>query len=154
MTEVSRARRLPQPDPATDFQAVAAAPVDGPVEAPPWRPELGPAPTVMVWPPGRTPALMVRAAGRWRYAPVHARHAYPDGRVAYMVTVDLTGRLEVVYRTYWWPQPGLRVAHGSAVEPVPPDGRHYLQAAMPAAPPRSIRPRPGPRGGDGAGGAA
>ncbi|MFC0843531.1 hypothetical protein ACFH04_07255 [Streptomyces noboritoensis] len=55
-------------DTAADFvvPAAAAGTGDGPVEAPPWRPDLGPAPTVMVWPPKYLPALLVRAGGRWR----------------------------------------------------------------------------------------
>ncbi|WP_158857537.1 hypothetical protein [Streptomyces sp. NRRL B-1347] len=86
--------------------------IEEPEQAPPWRPEHGPAPQVHTWPCGGRPALEVYANGRWRYAPVGARHDYADGRVAYLVEVDLDGSTSVSHRAYWWPQPGLRKAHG------------------------------------------
>ncbi|MET9603155.1 hypothetical protein [Streptomyces sp. NPDC006459] len=88
-----------------------------PVESRPWRPEDGPQPRVWNWPPGDRPALYVWSQGRWRYAPVLARHDRTDGCVAYQVSVDLDGSTSVVARTYAWPQPGLRQARRSGSEP-------------------------------------
>ncbi|GAA3015319.1 hypothetical protein [Streptomyces fulvorobeus] len=87
------------------------------VERQPWQPTDGPAPTVRCWPPAAQPALYVRSGGRWRYAPVHARHEYPDGTVAYQAAVDLHGDTSVTVRLYPWPQPGLRRAHGAPDRP-------------------------------------
>ncbi|MFF9638789.1 hypothetical protein ACF1D2_29945 [Streptomyces bacillaris] len=78
----------------------------------PWRPEHGPEPTVRCWHGAGRPALLVRSAGKWRYAPVHARQDYANGSVAYQVTVDLLGDTTATHQLYTWPQPGLRVAHG------------------------------------------
>ncbi|MEU4986659.1 MULTISPECIES: hypothetical protein [unclassified Streptomyces] len=78
------------------------------VPARPWRREDGPPPQVKTWPPGDRPALLVRSAGRWRYAPVKARQDWADGRVIYQVEVDLLGDTTVTHRLYEWPQPGLR----------------------------------------------
>ncbi|WP_433860217.1 hypothetical protein [Streptomyces kronopolitis] len=90
-----------------------------PTEARPWRqPEDGPEPKVTTWPPGDRPALRVWSHGKWRYAPVMARQDWADGRVFYQLSVDLTGGTSVTARMYQWPQPGLRVAHGSSSEPV------------------------------------
>lgn len=88
-----------------------------PVETPPWNAETGPAPVVWSWPAGDRPALKVWSMGRWRYAPVRARQDWPDGTVVYQVSVDLDGSTSVVPRSYAWPQPGLRVAHGSQSQP-------------------------------------
>lgn len=91
---------------------------DEPDQAPPWRPESGQPPTVWVWPAGSRPALRVLIDGQWVYAPVRARHDWPDGRCAYHVDVVLPGHMSTVHRAYWWPQEGrLQVSHGSAVEP-------------------------------------
>ncbi|MFK8851654.1 hypothetical protein [Streptomyces sp. Ac-502] len=101
-----------------------------PEQAPPWRPEEGPQPQVWCFPAGDRPALYVslRRDGREevRYAPVTARHDYPDGRVACHVEIKIDDG--TVHRAYWWPQPSLRVAHRSASapadrEPIPRAGR-------------------------------
>ncbi|WP_146046266.1 hypothetical protein [Streptomyces cahuitamycinicus] len=85
-----------------------------PMEARPWRPENGAKPLVRTWPHRDPPALWVWSKGRWRWATVMARQDWPDGRIAYQVRVDLDGSTCVRARTYWWPHPGLRVAHRSA----------------------------------------
>lgn len=87
------------------------------VEAPPWRPEHGPAPQVTVFLPGHRPLLRIRIGGVWRTATVRARHDYPEGeypnagRTAYQVDVQLPARpgypddpgaVETYSRTYWW----------------------------------------------------
>ncbi|MFD9791423.1 hypothetical protein ACFWXK_10780 [Streptomyces sp. NPDC059070] len=131
MTE-DRARRLRD----TGFAPAPADPPDGPEVARPWRPEDGPAPTVWRWPPADRPALLVRAHGHWRYAVVGARHDYPDGRRAYQVTVDLTGRAETVARTYWWPHPALRVAHTGRAQPMTGPGSWPTREI-----PRPLRPQ-------------
>ncbi|AWI32629.1 hypothetical protein [Streptomyces tirandamycinicus] len=95
-----------------------------PEQAPPWRPEDGPAPTVWLWPAGNRPGLFVLVNGRWRYAVVQARHDYPDGRVSYQVEVDVHGSTSITSRSYWWPQEGLKAAHGSTVEPTRFQGRY------------------------------
>lgn len=89
-----------------------------PEAARPWRgPEDGPWPVVRTWPAGAGPALEVWSAGRWRYAPVLARQDWADGSVYDQVSVDLRGETSATTRMYRWPQPGLRVAHGSRSEP-------------------------------------
>lgn len=93
--------------------------VEEPVLAPPWREEDGPGPVMWVWPDGAQPALRVKLEDRWTVAPVTARADYADGRVAYHVVVTLPPPSEGgAHRAYWWPSPRLRVAWGSAVEPV------------------------------------
>ncbi|MCG0065988.1 hypothetical protein L0F81_22270 [Streptomyces tricolor] len=123
--------------------------ISEPVEARPWRPEHGRAPALSTWPLADPPALWVRAGGRWRWAEVRARQDWPDGRVAYQVLVDLDGSTTMLLRTYWWPQPGLRVARRSASAPSREAGRgggempvsHHSAAAG------GIRPsRPAPTG--------
>lgn len=88
-----------------------------PVESRPWRPKDGPEPKVWSWPAGDRPALYVWSTGAWRFAPVMARHDWPDGRVVYQVAVDLDGSTSVVSRSYAWPQPGLRLARRSGSQP-------------------------------------
>ncbi|MER7952042.1 hypothetical protein ABTY59_32090 [Streptomyces sp. NPDC096079] len=115
-----------------------------PEQSRPWRPEDGPPPQVWTWPKGDRPALEVWSAGRWRYAPVAARHDYPDGTVRYQVDVDLRGTTMVTSATYEWPQPGVRVSHGSGSGPSrTADERR--QGNMPHAPRR--RPPEGPQSG-------
>ncbi|MGP3638234.1 hypothetical protein ACTU45_33810 [Streptomyces sp. 24-1644] len=88
------------------------------MESDPWNPATGaPLPVVWCWPPGARPALLVRTAGQWRYAPVQTRQDYADGRHVYLVAVNLDGATTVTVRRYAWPQPGLRVAPGSPVQP-------------------------------------
>ncbi|MFE4425285.1 hypothetical protein [Streptomyces sp. NPDC056817] len=70
--------------------------------------------------------------GRWRWATVRARQDWPDGRVAYQVSVDLDGSTSVRARTYWWPHPGLRVAHRSAY----PSSTGPVEAGGLSVPPR------------------
>lgn len=91
--------------------------IDAPEQVPPWRPEDGPAPRVWCWPPGDQPALYVYDGGRWKYAPVMARLDHADGRTEYQVTLQSDPDRGTVHRAYWWPQPGLRRAHGSHAEP-------------------------------------
>lgn len=93
-----------------------------PIEARPWRPEDGPHPMVWAWPPGDRPAFWVWSRGAWRWAPVRARQDWPAGRTAYQVLIDLDGTTSVKARTYWWPHPGLVVAHRSSVEPTTGQG--------------------------------
>ncbi|KOU50076.1 hypothetical protein [Streptomyces sp. WM6378] len=93
-----------------------------PEQAPPWREGAGPPPQVWLWPRGDRPALWIRAAGRWRYAVVMARHEYADGRVVVQVDVRLPRQSAeqeagVFTRFYRWPQDGLRVAHASTSQP-------------------------------------
>lgn len=88
-----------------------------PEQARPWRTEDGPRPVVWTWPRGDRPALQVWSAGQWRNAPIAARQDWADGTVRYQVEVDLRGTTEVTVCTYQWPQPGLRVAHGSRSDP-------------------------------------
>ncbi|RZU28251.1 hypothetical protein EV284_6417 [Streptomyces sp. BK022] len=88
-------------------------PVPEPEPSRPWRPDDGPAPEVWAWPAGDRPALGVWSAGRWRYAPVLAKQEWPDGTIRYQVEVDLLGDTTITVRLYQWPQPGLRMAHGS-----------------------------------------
>lgn len=114
-----------------------------PTAARPWRPEDGPRPVVWTWPSGGRPALRVWSAGKWRYAPVRQRQDWADGSVRYQVEVDLHGTTSVTTRTYVWPHPGLRVAHGSGSEPSR-TADEQRQGDMPQAPHR--RPRTGPRG--------
>ncbi|MFD9575574.1 hypothetical protein ACFWBI_37875 [Streptomyces sp. NPDC059982] len=85
-----------------------------PVETRHWRPEDGARPWTWTWtwPPGDRPALYVWSAGRWRYAPVKARHDYTD-KTVYQVAVDLAGSASVLSRPYAWPQLGLRPARDS-----------------------------------------
>jgi hypothetical protein len=64
-------------------------------------------------------AQRVGSHGRWRYAVVEARQDWSDGRVFYRVSVDLRGDTSVTSRLYQWPQPGLRVSHGSHSAPFP-----------------------------------
>lgn len=85
-------------------------------EAPPWRPEDGPAPIVTTWPRAARPALKIRVKGTWRYASVTARQEWANGRVAYQVELDADGSTAVTQRTFWWGQPGVRFAHGSPVQ--------------------------------------
>ncbi|MFD6751496.1 hypothetical protein [Streptomyces anthocyanicus] len=92
--------------------------VEEPQQARPWRPEDGPSPEVWTWPRTDLPALRVWSAGAWRYASVVSRPNFSDGTVRYQVEVDLRGDTAVSTVTYQWPQPGLRFAHGSSVEPV------------------------------------
>lgn len=80
-----------------------------PEQAPPWREELGPRPTVRSWDYPDRPALEVLLDGRWRYCVVGARADWADGRVAYHVTVPSPSG-GGGHRAYWWPQEGLRVA--------------------------------------------
>ena len=89
---------------------------DEPEQAPPWRPEHGPPPTVWTWPLGHAPGMFVRANGRWRYAWVQARHEYRDGRTVYHVHVDLDRSLMIRSRFYYWPQDRLRWAHPGRAE--------------------------------------
>ncbi|WP_328491246.1 hypothetical protein [Streptomyces zaomyceticus] len=114
-----------------------------PQPARPWRHEDGPPPRVSTWPHGDRPALRVWSAGRWRYAPVAARHDYPDGTVRYQVDVDLHGTTSVTSATYEWPQPGLRVSHGSSSAPSR-TADEERQGNMPHAPRR--RPSEDPQG--------
>jgi hypothetical protein len=108
----------------------------------PWREEDGPQPEVWAWPAGARPALKVWSAGKWRYAPVEARQNWADGSVRYQVEVDLQGDTEITFHLYRWPQPGLRMCHGSAVEPSrTADGQHA--GGLPRAPRR--RPSTGPQ---------
>ncbi|MFF7176827.1 hypothetical protein [Streptomyces pseudovenezuelae] len=88
-----------------------------PVRARPWRAEDGAPPVVWTWPYRDSPALWVWSAGRWRWATVAARQDWADGRTAYQVVFDPVGDTTSTHRTYWWPHPGLRVAHRSTVEP-------------------------------------
>jgi hypothetical protein len=55
--------------------------------------------------------------GAWRWATVTAKQVWADGSTHYQVTVDLAGDTKVTVRLYRWPQPGLRVAHRSPVQP-------------------------------------
>lgn len=81
-----------------------------PVEAPPWRSDMGPAPRVTSYTYGQEPLLEVRTQGKWRLAAVRGRQDWADGRVAYHVDIRLDEPDPGVYhRAYWWPQPGLRV---------------------------------------------
>lgn len=82
-----------------------------PEQARPWRAEDGPQPRVQTWSNSERPALRVWSCGAWRWAGVIARQDWPDGRVAYQVEIDAAGTTSVRTRAYWWPQPGLRVAH-------------------------------------------
>ncbi|WP_374987164.1 hypothetical protein [Streptomyces fradiae] len=96
-----------------------------PVEEPPWRPEAGSEPEVTSWPPGRRPALRVWDGTAWQYAPVQARHTYPDGRTVYQVLMPVEGGGRTS-RSYRWPQPGLRRAHA----PAPPSaGSGHIDSA-------------------------
>ncbi|MFF4543679.1 hypothetical protein ACFY1J_05440 [Streptomyces sp. NPDC001406] len=88
-----------------------------PEAARPWRPEDGPKPEVWTWPNADRPSLKVWSAGAWRSARVMARQNWADGSVRYQVEVDLRGDTMVTIRTYQWPQPGLRKAHGSGSAP-------------------------------------
>lgn len=119
----------------------------GPVaeEARPWRREQdGARPQVATWPNTDLPALWVRSSAGWRYAQICARQIWADGSVYYQVEVDLRGDTTVTTtRLYWWPQPGLRMARASSVEPVcGVDETH--QGDMPQRPPvrggRTARP--------------
>ncbi|MFB0617239.1 hypothetical protein [Streptomyces sp. AGS-58] len=83
----------------------------------PWRPEDGPQPAVWTWPRTDRPALWVMSAGQWRHASVVARQDWPDGTIRYQVQVDLVGDTTARILTYQWPQPGLRVARRSSVQP-------------------------------------
>ncbi|MFD4933365.1 hypothetical protein [Streptomyces virginiae] len=87
-----------------------------PVESRPWNGH-GQEPTVWTWPAGDRPALYVWSLNQWRYARVHARQDWPDGKIVYQVAVDLDGSTTTVSRSYPWPQPGLRRAHGSQSAP-------------------------------------
>lgn len=111
--------------------------VSEPVEARPWREADGPPPVVWIWPRKDPPALWVWSKGHWRWANVMARQDRPNGRTAYQVSVDLDGSTAMSARTYWWPHPGLRVAHRSAYAPStgPVDG-----GGLPAEPPRRRMP--------------
>ncbi|MFE9437024.1 hypothetical protein [Streptomyces sp. NPDC006640] len=91
--------------------------IEEPTESRPWRTEDGPQPEVWTWPNVDCPALYVWASGAWRYGRVQARQNYADGRVVYLVEADLRGDTTVTVHRYAWPQPGLRVAHGSSMEP-------------------------------------
>ncbi|MER5301372.1 hypothetical protein ABT039_18120 [Streptomyces lasiicapitis] len=46
-----------------------------------------------------------------------ARQDWPDGSVYYQVEVDFHGRQSVTASLYRWPQPGLRLMHGSTAAP-------------------------------------
>lgn len=83
---------------------------DEPEQAPPWREEHGPPPVRRCWDYAGRPALKVRINGRWQYAPIGSRADYPDGRVAYHVTIQMPGG--GAHRAYWWPQDGLRRGYG------------------------------------------
>lgn len=121
---------------------------DEPEQAPPWRPEYGPKPTVWTWPPGDRPALRVLANGAWRYAAVEARHNYEDGRVAYQVLIDVDGSGSMTHRTYWWqPESGrMKRAHrtrGSQPSTGTPKGEEL--GGLPRAPHQSVtQPAPSP----------
>lgn len=104
--------------------------IEEPTQSRPWRPEDGPPPTVTAWPHNDRPALRVWSDGAWRYAPVRARQDWADGSVHYQVEIDPHGDTSVTTRLYRWPQPGLRMAHGSSVKPSQgPDESH--QGDMP-----------------------
>jgi hypothetical protein len=110
-----------------------------PVQARLWRPEDGPPPEVWTWPDSNRPALRVFSGGVWRYAFVASRQNWADGTVRYQVEVDLHGTTAVSTVTYQWPQPGLRAAHGSSVEP----SRRLEESRMgdmPQAPNRFVKP--------------
>lgn len=80
-------------------------------EAPPWRPDLGPAPRVRIWPPGEQPAMQVRVDGEWRHASVLARHDWADGRVSYQCELRLPDRADgtsAVVRGFWWDAAAMR----------------------------------------------
>ncbi|WP_301128624.1 hypothetical protein [Streptomyces cacaoi] len=77
------------------------------VEAPPWRPDLGPEPRMRRY--DTPPLLLVRIEGRWRRCVVEARSDWADGRVAYHVELTLPG-VGTVYRTYWWDPRTMRPA--------------------------------------------
>ncbi|MFE9993472.1 hypothetical protein [Streptomyces avermitilis] len=107
-----------------------------PEEARPWRgPDDGPWPVVRTWPGGARPALEVWSAGRWWQARVMARQDWADGSVYYQVSVDLRGDTSVTTRLCRWPQPGLRVAHGSGSDPSTTPNESQ-QGGMPRARPR------------------
>ncbi|MFM9629794.1 MULTISPECIES: hypothetical protein [Streptomyces] len=91
--------------------------IEEPTLARPWRPEDGPPPKVWTWPKNDRPSLWVWSAGKWRHAPVVARQDWADGTVRYQVECDLRGDTTVVFRTYAWPQPGLRAGLPSGSEP-------------------------------------
>ncbi|MFD9868499.1 hypothetical protein ACFXI8_27020 [Streptomyces niveus] len=55
-------------------------------------------------------ALEVLIDGRWRYCPVGARADYPDGKIAYHVTIRTPRTGGSTHRAYWWPEDGLRAA--------------------------------------------
>ncbi len=112
-----------------------------PEQAPPWRPEHGPQPTVWTWPPGDRPGLRIWANGAWRYAAVTARHDYEDGRVAYHVLIDVDGSTSIKHRAYWWrPEDGrMKPLHGTRGAK-PSTGRSGGYGDMPRAPRRSVRP--------------
>lgn len=85
-----------------------------PEQAPPWRPDLGPRPTMRSWDYPDRPALEVLLDGRWRYCVVGARADWADGRVAYHVDVPAPVGGGGTRRAYWWPQEGIRVARRRA----------------------------------------
>lgn len=87
------------------------------VPARPWRPEDGPRPVVWTWPPSDPPVLWVQFDGRRWPGTVLAKQVWADG-VRYQVSVNLGGDTRTYIRLFRWPQPGLSVAHRSALEPV------------------------------------
>ncbi|MFZ3562713.1 hypothetical protein ACOKM5_43025 [Streptomyces sp. BH097] len=143
MTSQQRKQRTHGEDPATWLEA------QEPTQAPPWRADMGPQPQVFTWPHGDRPAFYVQVGTDWRYAPVGARYEWPDGRISYAVEVSVGERgSSRVFRTYWWPSPRLRRAHGSRV-PASTSGRGGAYGTMPALhdsrPTRGrTRQRPGP----------
>jgi hypothetical protein len=90
-------------------------------EARPWREDSGvPQPTVHLYPRIGRPVLWVYTGGAWRWAPVGARHDWPDGRVAYQCEVRLVDRDGVPYtseRVYVWGGPGVVVADPGRTTP-------------------------------------
>lgn len=80
------------------------------VEARPWRPEDGPAPTVHVYQMSDRPMMGIRVGGRWETAVVRARYDHADGRVAYQVeiTVEHDGARTATIRSYWWDPTAMR----------------------------------------------
>lgn len=108
---------------------------------PPWRPEHGPQPHVLVYQPAGRPGLWIYVAGQWRGASVYARHDAP-GYTAYQVEIQLNPQGSTCCKYRWDGAVAVRPWYPPRWDTIPRDGRPSPRSAVASAT-RSDQPRPG-----------